>query len=114
MMVKRNGMTRIERVGQSEAPAIPMRYLLALSTLAIALSIALYYPTFRSAWALDDIEYINVSASVLAGERSLWSAILLAHDEHVVPLFRLIFYGYLKLFGMNVTLWRVTTALVHA
>jgi hypothetical protein len=85
-----------------------------LSVLASAISLALYYPTFRSAWAFDDIEYINVSASVLAGQRSLWPAILLAHDEHVVPLFRLIFFIYLKVFGLNVVLWRVTTALVHA
>jgi hypothetical protein len=101
-------------VGESQATALPLRYLFALSALASAISLALYYPTFRFAWAFDDIEYINVSASVLAGERSLWSAILLAHDEHVVPLFRLLFFVYLKVFGLNVVLWRVTTALVHA
>lgn len=105
---------KVEGVEQSEAPAIPLRYLIALSAIASAISLALYYPTFRSAWAFDDIEYINVSASVLAGERSLWSAVLLAHDEHVVPLFRLLFFVYLKLFGLNAVFWRVTTALVHA
>jgi hypothetical protein len=117
MMVKRSGMTgakRMEQVGRSDAPAIPLGYLLVLSALACGISIALFYPTFRYDWAFDDIEYINVSASVLAGRSSLWSAILLAHDEHVVPLFRLIFFVYLKLFGMNVVLWRVMAALVHA
>lgn len=102
------------KVGDGQAPAISLRYLLVLSALASVVSLALYYPTLRSAWAFDDIEYINVSASVMAGERSLWSAILLAHDEHVVPLYRLLFFVYLKAFGLNSVLWRVTTALVHA
>ncbi|MEA2162310.1 MAG: hypothetical protein QOK37_437 [Thermoanaerobaculia bacterium] len=104
----------MDQVRQNQASAMPLRYLLALSVLASAITFALYYPTFRSAFALDDIEFINVTAAVLAGKRSLWSALLLPHDEHVAPLLRLLFLLYLKLFGLNATLWRVTTALVHA
>ncbi len=102
------------RVTTPEAPAISVRYALALIVLAATLSLALYVPTFRNSWAFDDISYINTSANVLAGRLSLTSALLLAHNEHVVPAFRLLFLVYLKLFGLNVVVWRVMTALVHA
>jgi hypothetical protein len=102
------------RVTTPEAPAISVRYALALIVLAATLSLALYVPTFRNSWAYDDISYINTSANVLAGRLSLTSALLLAHNEHVVPAFRLLFLVYLKLFGLNVVVWRVMTALVHA
>lgn len=102
------------RVSTPEAPAISVRYALALIVLAATLSLALYVPTFRNSWAYDDISYINTSANVLAGRLSLTSALLLAHNEHVVPAFRLLFLVYLKLFGLNVVVWRVMTALVHA
>jgi len=87
---------------------------LALILLAAALSLALYFPTFRYSWGFDDTEYINVSANVLAGKLSLTSALLLPHDEHVVPAFRILFLAYLKLFGLKAVVWRVMTALVHA
>ena len=90
------------------------RYALTLLLLAAALSLALFLPVFRYSWAFDDFEYINVSAAVLAGKLPLATALALPHDEHVLPAFRLLLLGFLKLFGLNVVLWRVLMALVLA
>ncbi|MEA2235815.1 MAG: hypothetical protein QOC81_539 [Thermoanaerobaculia bacterium] len=96
-----------------EQPLSP-RYVLTLGALAAAISLTFYFPTFHYSWGNDEIEYINVSAAVIAGTRSLWSALTLAHDEHVVPLFRLLFLAYLKLVGLDATTWRVLVVLCHA
>jgi hypothetical protein len=104
----------MQPVTTRRAPAISVRYALGLILLTAALSLALYFPTLRYSWAFDDIEYMNVSAEFLAGKLSLLSALAIPHDEHVVPLFRLLFLTYMKLFGLNAVLWRVLSVLVHA
>ena len=94
--------------------SVSLRFAATIWIAAAALSLALYFPTLRNAWAYDDVDYINVSAGVLTGERSLSAALWLSQGEHLIPAFRLLLLAYLKVVGLDAFLWRFMVVLLHA
>ncbi|MBK5260441.1 MAG: hypothetical protein JJE51_12690 [Thermoanaerobaculia bacterium] len=90
------------------------RFLSIVVALSVALSIALYLPTFGSSWIADDIDYINKGAAVLAGEVPLLKALFLPNAEHIVVGFQALFFAYLRLVGIDAFAWRAFVAIIHS
>ncbi|HXO40425.1 MAG TPA: hypothetical protein VN999_03185, partial [Thermoanaerobaculia bacterium] len=82
--------------------------------LALAVGGVLYGPTFRCAWAYDDMDYLNYAAQVLAGRQGYWSSVFHPHLEHLVPLVRIAFHASLALFGVWALPFRLVVFLAHA
>jgi len=90
------------------------RFAAGAALLALALGGLLYGPTFRCAWAYDDMDYLNVAARVLAGRQGYWSAVFHPHLEHLVPLVRIAFHASLALFGAWALPFRLLVFFAHA
>jgi hypothetical protein len=90
------------------------RFAAGAALLALALGGLLYGPTFRCAWAYDDMDYLNYAARVLAGRQGYWSSVFHPHLEHLVPLVRIAFHASLALFGVWALPFRLLVFLAHA
>lgn len=90
------------------------RFVPAVSALSVALSLALYLPTFGNAFAYDDIDYVNLAGRVLSGQLGLWKTLFYPHSEHLVAVFQALFFAYLRLIGIDALPWRVFIAIVHS
>lgn len=90
------------------------RFAAGAALLALALAGLLYGPTFRCAWAFDDMDYLNYAAKVLAGRQGYWSSVFHPHLEHLVPLVRIAFHASLALFGVWALPFRLLVYLAHA
>lgn len=91
-----------------------VRWTALLFLVPAALALALYFPTFGSSWAYDDVDYINQAAEVLSGKRGFWGTVFRPQGEHIIAGFRLILFGSLSLFGIDATPYRLFVALAHA
>ncbi|HXO28793.1 MAG TPA: hypothetical protein VOA80_15695 [Thermoanaerobaculia bacterium] len=90
------------------------RFAAGAALLALAVGGVLYGPTFRCAWAYDDMDYLNYAAQVLAGRQGYWSSAFHPHLEHLVPLVRIAFHASLALFGVWALPFRLVVFLAHA
>jgi len=90
------------------------RFVAAAGAFAVALSVALYLPTFDLSFAYDDVDYLNVGAAALSGETGMWAALFHPHAEHLVVGFQALFFPYLRFFGVDAMAWRAGVAVVHA
>ena len=90
----------------------PFAALLAAAVLLLAL--LMYFPTLGSAFAYDDMDYINQAADTMAGERGFVALLFRPQGEHIVAGFRLVLHGSLKLFGIDAFPYRLLVLLAHA
>src|SRR5262249_540782 len=99
----------------SDAPArsAPLRRLLVLSSALVSVGLFLYAETLRMSYAYDDVDFLNLSADVLAGKRSLSSLTFFPNGEHLIPVLRLAFHGSVWLFGTDARPFRAVVLLAH-
>ncbi len=91
-----------------------VRWAALLFLVPATLALALYFPTFGSSWAYDDIDYLNQAAEVLSGKRGFWPIVFRPQGEHIIAGFRLVLFGSVSLFGIDATPYRLFVALAHA
>jgi hypothetical protein len=91
-----------------------LRFAAAAAALSLAVGGLLYAPTFRCAWAYDDMDYLNYAAQVLAGREGYWTSVFHPHLEHLVPLVRIAFHASVALFGVWALPFRLLVFLAHA
>ena len=85
--------------------------LLALAVLAVGL--IQFSPTFRLAYAYDDLDCLNAAADVLSGKVGFWETAFRPHNEHVIPLFRGMFVTSAAWFGIDATPFRLAIFAAH-
>lgn len=97
------------------APKAILRPAIALFALATALALAVYGRTLTLAFGWDDMDYLDVAADALSGKSPLLETIFRLHQEHLMPVSRVLFHFNLELFGA-VTAFpvRLATLLFHA
>ncbi|HVT59280.1 MAG TPA: hypothetical protein VHR45_12865 [Thermoanaerobaculia bacterium] len=84
--------------------------------LALVLLVAgtlLYLPTFRSSFAYDDMDHLNLIGDALAGKAGFWTTVFTPHLEHLLPLVDMVFYAAVSLFGVKALPLRLLVFLVH-
>ena len=71
-------------------PTMPSyaRTALVLALAVLAAGLIQFYPTFRLAYAYDDLDCLNAAADVLSGKAGFWETAFRPNKEHVIPLFR--------------------------
>lgn len=85
----------------------------ALALVILAVGLIQLYPTFRLAYAYDDLDCLNLAADVLAGKASYWEIAFLPHNEHLMPLMRVAFHASAAWFGVNATPFRLAAFGAH-
>ena len=85
-----------------------------LGATVVLLALLLYFPTLGSAYAYDDMDYINQAADAMAGQRGFFEVLFRPQGEHIVAGFRLILHGSLKLFGIDAFPYRLLVLFAHA
>jgi hypothetical protein len=85
----------------------------ALALAILAVGLFQLYPTFRLAYAYDDLDCLNLAADVLAGKASWWEAAIRPHNEHVMPLMRVAYHASAAWFGINATPFRLAVFGAH-
>jgi len=83
-----------------------------LSLIALALLTQASY--FSAGFIEDDRQHLGGAGHALAGHSSVRQYILLPHNEHVLPAWRVWYYSTWRLFGMQPLPWHVAIALSHA
>jgi len=86
---------------------------LALALVVLPVGLIQLFPTFRTAYAYDDLDCLNLAADVLAGKASYWQLVLRPHNEHLLPLMRMAFYASAAWFGINATPFRLAVFGAH-
>jgi hypothetical protein len=84
---------------------------LALAVLAVGL--IQLFPTFRLAYAYDDLDCLNIAADVLAGKASYWEVAFRPHNEHLMPLMRMAYHASAAWFGIDATPFRLAVFGAH-
>jgi hypothetical protein len=105
-----------QAAGPGTAPRrVPLlRFAAAAAVLSLAVGGLLYWPTFRCAWAYDDMDYLNYAARVLAGGDGYWTSVFHPHLEHLAPLVRIAFHASVARFGVWALPFRLLVFLAHA
>ncbi len=73
-----------------------------------------FWRTLSLSYALDDINQLSALAAMRGGRMSFGQWLFLPHNEHVVPLLRLLFWGATLVGGTDATAARLAVILVHA
>lgn len=89
------------------------RTALVLALAVLAAGLIQIYPTFRLAYAYDDLDCLNAAADVLAGRVGFWETAFRPHNEHVIPLFRGMFVASVAWFGIDATPFRFVIFATH-
>ncbi|HVG10967.1 MAG TPA: hypothetical protein VNM67_24905 [Thermoanaerobaculia bacterium] len=89
------------------------RRALVLALAVLAVGLVQFYPTFRLAYAYDDLDCLNAAADVLAGKAGFWETAFRPHNEHVIPLFRGMFLTSAAWFGIDATPFRLAIFAAH-
>ncbi|HEX5719792.1 MAG TPA: hypothetical protein VF179_26795 [Thermoanaerobaculia bacterium] len=89
------------------------RTLVALALLVFAVGFIQLYPTFRTAYAYDDLDCLNLAADVLAGKVGYWEAVFRPHNEHFLPLMRVAFHASAAWFGTDPVPFRLAIFGAH-
>jgi len=85
----------------------------ALALVVLAVGLIQFYPTFRTAYAYDDLDCLNLAADVLAGKVGYWDAAFRPHNEHLMPLVRMAFQASAAWFGIDATPFRLAVFGAH-
>lgn len=86
---------------------------IVLALMVLVVGLVELFPTFRTAYAYDDLDCLNLAADVLAGKASYWEAVLRPHNEHFLPLLRVAFHASASWFGINPTPFRLVVFVAH-
>ncbi len=89
------------------------RTALVLALAVLAAGLIQFYPTFRLAYAYDDVDCLNAAADVLSGHAGFWQTAFRPHNEHVIPLFRGMFVTSAAWFGIDATPFRLAIFAAH-
>lgn len=81
---------------------------------AVGISLFHYARTLGLAYFADDVDYLNLVATVFSGERSYLSYLFYPAGEHVIPITRMAFHASAKLFGVDAWPFRLLSILTHA
>jgi hypothetical protein len=73
----------------------------------------LYLPTLTASYAYDDMDLLNLTADVLSGHRGFWELVFRPHNEHLIPLVRIVFLASAALFGYDAFPFRLLVLLAH-
>jgi hypothetical protein len=84
-----------------------------LALVILAVGLIQFFPTFRTAYAYDDMDCLNLAADVLAGKASYWAVVFRPHNEHLMPLVRMAFHASAAWFGIDATPFRVAVFGAH-
>ncbi|MEA2560797.1 MAG: hypothetical protein QOH06_2301 [Acidobacteriota bacterium] len=89
------------------------RTALVLALAVLAVGLVQIYPTFRLAYAYDDLDCLNAAADVLSGKAGFWATAFRPHNEHVIPLFRAMFVTSAAWFGIDAAPFRLAIFAAH-
>ena len=64
-------------------------------------------------FAFDDVDFVNLTADVLAGKVSVGEAAFRPNGEHLIPVLRLAFLADVWIFGTDARPLRLVILLVH-
>jgi hypothetical protein len=100
-------------VRREEGRAGRFRASAALLLAVGAVAVFLYYPTFRSSFAYDDVDYLNAAAEHLSGRTPLATVLFRPQGEHFLPALRLLIATSARLFGTDALPWRLLVFASH-
>lgn len=97
-----------------KAGRIPhVRTAVALALAVLVVGVVPLFPTFRTAYAYDDLDCLNLAADVLAGKEGYWQAAFRPHNEHLMPFLRMAFHASAAWFGIDATPFRLAIFAAH-
>lgn len=109
-----DGELRADTTPTPKAGRVPRLGLaLVLALVVFAVGFIQLYPTFRTAYAYDDMDCLNLAADVLAGKVGYWEAVFWPHNEHLLPLMRIAFHASAAWFGINPVPFRLAVFAAH-
>jgi hypothetical protein len=86
--------------------------LAALSLVLLSLIAQSLY--FQAGFIEDDRQHLGGAGHAHAGQTSITSYVLLPHNEHVLPAWRVWYFSTWRLFGMQPLPWHLAIAISHA
>lgn len=90
-----------------------LRFLGGVAAALILVGGFLYFETLRMSFAYDDVDFVNLTADVLAGKVSVTQAAFRPNGEHLIPVLRLAFVADIWLFGVDARPLRLVIFLAH-
>jgi hypothetical protein len=90
----------------------PLRLLALFAWLSLC-SLIVFWEVFPLSYALDDMDQLAVLATMRSGHMPFYLFLLRPHNEHLVPLLRLLFWAATWVSGIDALAARITVLLVH-
>lgn len=98
----------------SSDPKISKRWWFAAYVLFVCLSLAAFWPTLWLPYAFDDLDVLTYISFYRSHALGLTDTLFLTHNEHSIPLLRLLFMAATNLQGLDAVGLRIFLVVIHA